>query len=373
MATHPAPRASGGTSWLPGGSDEEIVSDGEAEGQAWVPPQWEDPGAALRQLNGLLPPAAAEAQQLLHVAAARGKAFTKAFTRTAPSKPAPPPRPAGGGVCNRPGGFRRPMKTAAAAEADRAAVELATAEAVELQGALAAAAAAAPEVRHRRQEGMAGQQESGDDAAHQAHQPAPTSAGQAPSFLNSRRASAARPLSVAAAQPRAQAERTDSPAAAPAAATEGSDIGREEAAAAEARPQRQQLPLSQQQQQQPAPEPAQQQLPGQQSQQQQQQSPRLRSASGGGASTEPPNPASVPAPPAPDRKAAATAAPAAPPAAIYHRTADGLNVVYLNRQAQQEQPTAGAGRGRTESVNTGWGNNFVRIDMKVCALAGQLG
>jgi hypothetical protein len=360
--THPAPRASGGTSWLHGGSDEEIVSDGEAEGQAWVPPQWEEPGGALRQLNGLLPPAAAVAQQQqLCVAAARGKAFT----RTAPSKPAPAPRPAGGGVCNRSSGFRRPMKTAAAAEADRAAVERAAAETAELEDALAAATAAAQEARHRRQKGAAGQQESGDDAAHHPHQPAPTPAGQAPSFVNRRRASAMRPLSTAAAQLRGQTERADPPAAA-AAAAEGSSLSREEAAAAEPRPQRQQPPPSQQQQQQPALEPAQ-----QQEQQQQQRRPRLQCASGGGVSTQLPIPASVPAPPAPARQAAATAAPAAPPAAIYHRTADGLNVVYLNRQAQQEQPEAGGGRGRTESVNTGWGNNFVRIDMKVSARAGQ--
>ena len=174
-----------------------------------------------------------------------------------------------------------------------------------------------------------------------------------------------RPLSTAAAQLRGQTERADPPAAA-AAAAEGSSLSREEAAAAEPRPQRQQPPPSQQQQQQPALEPAQ-----QQEQQQQQRRPRLQCASGGGVSTQLPIPASVPAPPAPARQAAATAAPAAPPAAIYHRTADGLNVVYLNRQAQQEQPEAGGGRGRTESVNTGWGNNFVRIDMKVSARAGQ--
>jgi hypothetical protein len=58
-------------------------------------------------------------------------------------------------------------------------------------------------------------------------------------------------------------------------------------------------------------------------------------------------------------------APAAERRQVVNRTDDGLNVVFL----QQRQPEASEGGGQEgqarRSVNTGWGNNFVRIDMKV--------
>jgi hypothetical protein len=61
------------------------------------------------------------------------------------------------------------------------------------------------------------------------------------------------------------------------------------------------------------------------------------------------------------------AAPKAPPAnaPVTNRTEDGLNVVFLKRR--QQGTDAGGGEGGPagpRSVNTGWGNNFVRIDMK---------
>ncbi|KAI3428841.1 hypothetical protein D9Q98_007658 [Chlorella vulgaris] len=54
------------------------------------------------------------------------------------------------------------------------------------------------------------------------------------------------------------------------------------------------------------------------------------------------------------------------PAATFHRTAEGLNVVYLNRRTQSDGQAAGGGKAksRSGSVNTGWGTNFVRMDLK---------
>lgn len=57
---------------------------------------------------------------------------------------------------------------------------------------------------------------------------------------------------------------------------------------------------------------------------------------------------------------------------MINRTADGLNVVYLKKASEAaEQDAAGGGAASHKSVNKGWGNNFVRIDMKV-RLAGWL-
>jgi hypothetical protein len=61
----------------------------------------------------------------------------------------------------------------------------------------------------------------------------------------------------------------------------------------------------------------------------------------------------------------------------FHRTADGVNVVRLHRQATQPggEVTSGAGSGRSQGrghgINSGWGNNFVRIDLKVGASGGE--
>lgn len=63
---------------------------------------------------------------------------------------------------------------------------------------------------------------------------------------------------------------------------------------------------------------------------------------------------------------------------FFQRTADGLNVVRLRRQAVQadSEVTSGAGSSRSqkrgEGVNSGWGNNFVRIDLKVPCGAGHM-
>lgn len=59
---------------------------------------------------------------------------------------------------------------------------------------------------------------------------------------------------------------------------------------------------------------------------------------------------------------------AAPPklAPVENRTDDGLNVVFLRRRQQGQGTSGDQGPAAQRSVNTGWGNNFVRIDMKVC-------
>lgn len=54
------------------------------------------------------------------------------------------------------------------------------------------------------------------------------------------------------------------------------------------------------------------------------------------------------------------------PGMVTQRTDDGINVVYKKRQ--QESATGGEPSGkkaRSSAVNSGWGNNFVRIDLKV--------
>ena len=79
-----------------------------------------------------------------------------------------------------------------------------------------------------------------------------------------------------------------------------------------------------------------------------------------------PRPAESPQPAVP--------APAEPPAvrakiallsSAVSRTDDGLNVVFLKRWQQAESSAGGDQGPSPRSVNTGWGNNFVRIDMKV--------
>eukprot|EP00887_Chlorella_sp_A99_P001903 scaffold18.g1903.t1 len=74
----------------------------------------------------------------------------------------------------------------------------------------------------------------------------------------------------------------------------------------------------------------------------------------------------VPAPRAAEA-ACASAAPEAPKAA-FHKREDGLNVAYVRRGAAAPAEAGGrAGASKAASkaaVNTGWGNNFVRIDLK---------
>ena len=56
--------------------------------------------------------------------------------------------------------------------------------------------------------------------------------------------------------------------------------------------------------------------------------------------------------------------PAAAAPATFCRTADGLNVVYMKRDAASAADSE-AQRKQQRTVNSGWGNNFVRIDLKV--------
>jgi hypothetical protein len=82
-----------------------------------------------------------------------------------------------------------------------------------------------------------------------------------------------------------------------------------------------------------------------------------------GASTAPlsaPHPPPQPAP---------AARPFAPEVAS-HRTEDGVNVVYRKRTRTDDPEEGGPASKARASVNSGWGNNFVRIDMKVGSISG---
>jgi hypothetical protein len=48
-----------------------------------------------------------------------------------------------------------------------------------------------------------------------------------------------------------------------------------------------------------------------------------------------------------------------------HINDDGMNVVYSKRKRSGDDATAGPASKTRATVNSGWGNNFVRIDMKV--------
>jgi hypothetical protein len=48
-----------------------------------------------------------------------------------------------------------------------------------------------------------------------------------------------------------------------------------------------------------------------------------------------------------------------------HRNDDGMNVVYSKRKRSGDDQTTGPATKSRAAVNSGWGNNFVRIDMKV--------
>lgn len=69
-------------------------------------------------------------------------------------------------------------------------------------------------------------------------------------------------------------------------------------------------------------------------------------------------------PPGPRPAAAPVPHPAATDIAS-HRTDDGLNVVYRKRTRTEDAGGAGPASKARATVNSGWGNNFVRIDMKV--------
>jgi hypothetical protein len=64
------------------------------------------------------------------------------------------------------------------------------------------------------------------------------------------------------------------------------------------------------------------------------------------------------------------AAPAAPKSnfgsgVATHLNDDGMNVVYSKRKRSEDDQTTGQPSKARATVNSGWGNNFVRIDMKV--------
>lgn len=306
---------------------EEICSDGEqpAAAWAWQPAASGEAAGALRQLNGLLPPSGQQQQGGLDACQPRG---ARAFSRAGPAR-APP------GGSRAAGGFRRPMKTAAAAEADRAVAERAAADAAQLEAALAGEpqAAQAPAAPAPGTAGMLEQDALQPAPAAPLPQSRPPAAGA--SFLNRR--------VLPPSQTRVQELRQQLARSAPEAAAGG---GR------------------------PAPAPA-----AEGSQQALQQALPVPHGSQAGAAGRP-----APAAPAgrasarrqaasaPPSSTAATAAAGAAPAATFHRTAEGLNVVYLNRQQpeQERQPSGkGGSKAKADSVNSGWGNNFVRIDLKV--------
>lgn len=91
-----------------------------------------------------------------------------------------------------------------------------------------------------------------------------------------------------------------------------------------------------------------------------------------GASTLPEQPAMNNGPTAPFR----STAPAAPAAfnssfgtgMTTHRTEDGMNVIFNKRKRSGDDETAAPASKTRAAVNSGWGNNFVRIDMKVSQL-----
>ncbi|KAL4428000.1 hypothetical protein ABPG75_002089 [Micractinium tetrahymenae] len=369
---------------------ESIVSDEEDAARPWqgshyaaaataAPQQgWEEEVAngALRQLNAQLPPPPSS-QHFQGATQPKGKGFIR---RAVPA--AAKPTAASGTSARsamRPS-FRRSMKTTEAAQAARAAAERADAEATELAVALAAAGpaqaaeeceeahgrrdlqgslAAKPWQQQQQQKTLADltNQEAAQvalPAALPAGAPAaqwPASHAGGPSFLN--RKVLPRAPSWAE-EPRQQAERAGPSAGAPVAAVPAATAGGEAAAA-----------MGMQRSESTRPR----------SQLREQQSTDVPPAAGGAVAAVPPSRSATAQPAAAGQAsgaAAAAATAAAPPTATFHRTADGLNVIFLNRQ----QPAAaaadvaggkGAGRpskGKAESVNGGWGNNFVKMDLK---------
>lgn len=366
---------------------EGIVSDGEDVADAWqqqsrqhgsaqagaaVQAWAEDPAdGVLRQLNAqlLLPPPSSSQQCQ---GAAQGPKGFRRRTLATTVKPMLAVG-AGGRAAARPS-FRR-IKTAEAAQADRAAAEQAGAEEAELAAALAAAQAATaeegpaeaqrlppfvPAQPTRQEQEASGRQHAAVEQLPTSHPSAlstampPASRASGPSFLN-RRALTREPSGAQEARQQAQG-RGDPPAEGPcptalaeaptcAGGAGAADMGCSSAANCYPSGQR-----------------------------------------GGAAPCTPAAAAAAApdqAPPARPRAgiqattaAAAGAAAAASRPATFHRTADGLNVVFLNR----EQPSAGAdavggkaasrgGKGKTGSVNSGWGNNFVKMDLKVGGVA----
>lgn len=314
--------------------DEEIVSDGEqpVAAWAWQPAAGSEAAGALRQLNGLLPPAGQQQQQQgLDACQSRG---ANAFSRAGPSR-APL-------TSSRAGAFRRPMKTAAAAEADRAASERAATDAAQLAAALGEGQQGA--------EPAAGGLEQGVPQPAPAPRPPPRMPAAGASFLSRR----VLPPSQARVQElRQQLERSA------AAATTGD--GMPASAAGTRQVQRQQAP------QEGLPVPAGDQTGAAAGPTPAAFADRPSSAGHRAVGTAAPGAAAVAA------AAAAAVAPAtAAAAATFHRTSEGLNVVYLNRQQQPDSHAGGRGGGKAkaDSVNSGWGNNFVRIDLKVRRLGG---
>ena len=319
--------------------EEAVLSDGEP---AWVAPaQWAEPEpAALRQLNALLPPSTQQ-QQL----AAQG---SKAFSRSLASKPAFSRASSSTSSASRASSFRRPMKTAAAADADRAAAERAATQAAELSGALEAVGNDPSGVTQLRDAGtgLLEQQPCRSAAAAAGRAPGGASA----SFLN-RRVLPRVPSRVE--ELRQKLQGCPAAVAAAAAGDEEGDADDElepaTASAAEPRPAAPRQP------------------PRQQQQQHQQWRPPPLPALACATFTVCPAEAAMPEPGLAHPPAAAA------PAATFHRTADGLNVVRLNRQTHSNAAEAAGGsgsgkaKGRTDNVNSGWGNNFVRIDLKVGA------
>lgn len=374
---------------------EAIVSDGEEAAGPWrqqsfvrasttvhAAPQAraEEPAdGALRQLNAqlLLPPPSSQHYQ------GAPQPWGKGFRRQAATVAAKPAAAAsasarrGARPC-----FRRSMKTAEAAQADRAVSEQGAADEAELAAALAAVGTAqaaqggegvpelqAPGVpspaphRQHQQQVTAGSLPVQRPASPPAAVPRPAvlaavmpACGTAgPSFLNRR---AIPPQPSQAGERRQQAQEEVAPSAqallptASSAATvrqggvDAVDVHCSSAAAASGH------------------------LSGQQS--------------GAAPSAERPAAAAAPrqagpAQPQSGSQAASAAVASAPAAAAkpatFHRTADGLNVIFLNRQ----QPAAAAaaagskaagrsGKGGADGVNSGWGNNFVKMDLKVGVL-----
>jgi hypothetical protein len=231
-------------------------------------------------------------------------------------------------------GFRRAMKTVAAADADRAAAERAVTEAAELSAAMPSSGAINVD-----------DAEAGGQHQHNQHQAAPPpkrqhsamrteGRGPASSFLN-RKLPPRPPSQTEILRQKLQggrmvAEATAAAEAATATAVAGMDL-------------EPQLPPIWQEQQ--APE------------QKHSRGSLSKAAALSGAQPT----AASPVVPAACRPATAV------PAATFHRTAEGLNVVYLSRRTQSDGQAAGGGKAKSTSgsVNTGWGTNFVRMDLKV--------
>ena len=299
---------------------EEITSDGEqpVAAWAWQPAAGGEAAVVLRQLNGQLPPSGQLQQQgSLEACQPRG---ARAFSRAAPARA--PPRGSRAAAT-----FRRPMKTAAAAEADRAATERVAADEAQLE--------AVPGQEQQSTAPAAGMLEPGSRPA-PAPIPPPRPPVAAASFLNRR----VLPPSQGRVQELQQQLQRSTPVTAAAAAAAAAAV----AAGGESGP------VSVQAVQQAHWE-------------------ATNPAAAAGSSTW----AALDSRPSASHQAAGTLAPGmaagAAPAATFHRTAEGLNVVHLNRQQQRGVDAHAGGRGgakaKADSVNSGWGNNFVRIDLKV--------